>query len=103
MRKHKRSILIPRFNSRVKGIFAYVPIQDSEDINLEPTTLVRLMRQVEVEILKPVQFCGAFNVKSYAIGIHSMDIDLAKLLVRLGSASFILPVKSVPAAKASGH
>lgn len=101
MRKPKRTII--KFNNNHKGIYGFHPLQDSEDINLEPITLVRLMRQVEVEILKPVEFCGAFGVKSYALGIHSIDRDLAKLLVRLGSASFIIPVKSVPTAKASTY
>ncbi len=103
MKKRKCLIISPKFNSRVKGIYGYYPIQDVEDINLEPITRVRIMKQIQVELLKPVEFSGMFGVRTYGKGIHSLDSDLAKLLVRVKSARFIIPHKEVPAAKESKH
>lgn len=61
------------------------------------------MKKVQVELLKPVVFSGAFGIKSYEVGIHSIDRDLAKLLIRVNSARYVLPHKQVLAAKESKH
>lgn len=80
----------------------YYPLEE-EDLNLEPFYLVKTMRQVQVEVLKMIEFCSGYGDKSYEKGIHSLDIDLANLLVRCGAARFILPKKTVLAAKESRH
>lgn len=106
MKKRKLIALLPRFNKfnkQSKGIYGYYPINDAEDINIEPITQVRIMKQIQVELLKPVEFHGMFGLKTYEKGIHSLDCDLAKLLVRVKSARFIIPHKEAPAAKASRH
>lgn len=84
-------------------LLIYHPISDSEDINLEPLTLKRIMKQIQVELLKPIDFHTSFGVKYYPVGIHSLDRDLAKLLIRAGSARYILPHKEVLPTKQSNH
>lgn len=81
----------------------YYPLDESEDINLEPLTIQRIMKQVQVELLTTLEYCGHFGKRTYEKGIHSLDYDLAKMLVRLKSARYIPPMKSVPAPKASRH
>lgn len=61
------------------------------------------MNRIEVELLKPIEFCGHFGRKTYEKGIHSLDSDLAKLLIRMKSARYILPHKPVLTAKQSKH
>lgn len=81
-------------NSKV----VYYPLD--EDICVqEPTTLRRLMKQIQVELLKPVEFCGMFGVKTYPKGVQQLDSDLAKLLVRLKSARYVLPHRPVPSSR----
>lgn len=69
----------------------------------EPLIQRRVMNRIQVELLSQVEFCGQFGVKSYQKGVHSLDSDLAKLLVRVKSARFILPYKPVLATKESRH
>lgn len=102
MKRLRKALIIQKGYGK-KSRVCYYPIDDSEDINLELTTLHRIMNKIQVELLKPVEFCGMFGVKTYPVGVHSLDIDLAKLLVRMRSARFILPHKSVIAAKESRH
>lgn len=98
----EKTFLTQKKYGRTKAI-AYYPFQDTEDINLEPITLRRIMKQVQVELINSVEFCGQFGVKSYPVGIHSLDSDLARLLIRVRSARYVLPHKEVPAAKQSKH
>lgn len=57
------------------------------------------MKQIQVELLKPIEFCGMFGVKTYPKGVQQLDSDLAKLLVRLKSARYVLPHRSVPSSR----
>lgn len=57
------------------------------------------MNQIQIEILTPVEFCRQFNNHTYSIGVHSVDSDLAKLLVRVKAARYIIPRKTVPISK----
>jgi hypothetical protein len=99
MARRSRKAFIVHKGYRKKKALAYYPLEESEDINLEPVTLRRIMKQVQVELLKPLEFCGHFGRKTYPIGIHSIDSDLAKLLVRVRSARYVLPHKEVPSLK----
>lgn len=101
-RGKRKAFLVHKGYGRKKAI-AYYPLDDSEDINLEPLTIRRIMKQTQVELLKPLEFCGHFGKKTYPVGIHSLDSDLAKLLVRIKSARYVLPHKEVLAAKSSNH
>lgn len=103
MKHLSRNAFLTRIRSGKKQVLAYYPLRDTEDINLEPITLRRIIKQVQVELTKPVEFCGQFGVKSYPVGIHSLDSDLAKLLIRVHSARYVLPHKEVLAAKQSNH
>ncbi len=102
MKRHRKAFFFGKGYAK-KPKLVYYPIEDSEDINLEPLTIHRIMKQIQVELLKPVEFHGMFGLKTYEKGIHSLDCDLAKLLVRVKSARFIIPHKEVPAAKESRH
>ncbi len=97
-RRIRKAFIVHKGYGKKKAM-AYYPLEESEDINLEPLTIRRIMRQIQVELLKPLEFCWHFGKKTYAPGIHSLDIDLAKLLVRIRSANYVLPHKEVPAAK----
>lgn len=103
MKKVRRKFISTYKGYGRDGRKVYYALEDCEDINLEPLTIHRIMKKIEVELLNPVEFSGMFGVKHYAKGIHSLDSDLAKLLVRVKSARFIIPHKEVPAAKASKH
>ncbi len=100
--RSRKAFIVQKGYGRKKAL-AYYPLDDSEDINLEPVTLRRIMNQVQVELLKPLEFCGHFGTKTYPIGIHSIDADLAKLLIRVRSARYVLPHKEVLAAKQRRH
>lgn len=102
MKRTRKAFITHKGYGRKKAI-VYYPLDDSEDINLEPLTIRKIMKQVQVELLKPLEFCGHFGKKTYAVGVHSLDSDLAKLLVRIHSARYILPHREVLAAKASRH
>lgn len=99
-KSNRKAFLVHKGYGRKKAI-VYYPLDDSEDINLEPLTIRRIMRQIQVELLKPLEFCGHFGKKTYVPGIHSLDCDLAKLLVRIHSARYVLPHKEVLPAKTS--
>ena len=99
MTRGKRKAFLVHKGYGKKKALVYYPLDDSEDINLEPLTIRRIMRQIQVELLNPIEFCGQFGKKTYPPGIHSLDIDLAKLLVRIRSANYVLPHKEVPTAK----
>lgn len=101
-RRSRKAFIVHKGYGKKKAL-AYYPLEESEDINLEPVTLRRIMKQVQVELLKPLEFCGHFGRKTYPIGIHSIDSDLAKLLIRVRSARYVLPHKEVTAAKSSNH
>ena len=101
-RRRRKAFITHKGYGKQKAI-VYYPLDDSEDINLEPLTIRRIMKQIQVELTKPLEFCGHFGQKTYAVGIHSLDQDLAKLLVRMKSARYVLPHKEVPAAKSSQH
>jgi hypothetical protein len=101
-RRSRRAFIVQKGYGKKKAI-AYYPLDESEDINLEPLTLRRIMKQVQVELLKPLEFCGHFSRKTYPVGVHSLDSDLAKLLVRVRSARYVLPHKEVLAAKQGGR
>lgn len=103
MTRRKRKAFITYKGYGKKKALAYYPLDDSEDINLEPLTIRRIMKQIQVELLKPLEFCGHFGKKTYTPGLHSIDSDLAKLLVRIKSARYVLPHKEVLAAKESRH
>lgn len=103
MKKSSRKAFLVHKGYGKKKALVYYPLDDSEDINLEPLTIRRIMRQLQVELLKPLEFCGHFGKKTYAPGIHSLDSDLAKLLVRIRSARYVLPHKEVLPAKPSAH
>ena len=99
--KHKAFIVHKGYGKTAKLI--YYPLDEAQEIETEPLTLRRIMKQTEVELLKPVEFNTAFGVKSFPVGIHSIDSDLANLLVKVNSARYILPRKTVLAAKESRH
>ena len=101
-RGKRKAFIVHKGYGRKKAI-VYYPLDDSEDINLEPLTIRRIMKQIQVELTKPLEFCGQFGTKTYPVGIHSLDQDLAKLLVRIKSARYVLPHKEVLAAKSSKH
>ena len=102
MKRTRKAFITQKGYGKATKMF-YYPLDESEDINLEPLTIRRIMRQLQVELLKPLEFCGHFGKKTYAPGIHSLDADLAKLLVRIRSARYVLPHKEVLAAKPSHH
>lgn len=99
-RRRRKAFITHKGYGKQKAI-VYYPLDDSEDINLEPLTIRRIMKQVQVELLKPLEFCGHFGKKTYPVGVHSLDSDLAKLLVRIHSARYLLPHREVLAAKSS--
>lgn len=102
MKRQGKTIILNKVYGKAKGL-VYNPLSEAEDINIEPLYLVKVMRKVQVEVLQNVEFCNGYGDRGYKKGIHSLDIDLAKLLVRCAAARFIIPHKEVPAAKASRH
>lgn len=101
-KKPRKAFIIEKGYGRSKR-FIYYPLDDAQDINLEPLTIRRVMKQIQIELLKPVEFHTAFGKKSYQIGIHSVDRDLARLLVNANSARYLLPIKEVLEAKQGRH